>query len=136
MAGELPREPSTLLVRLMAGGPQLAAAIDELMALPPDAYERVVATPALLQSHLALAAKTDRDPEEEELYVATTKTWEDAKKEILIEGEVVALRKLLVRKFGELPSEFEAQLAAASPAELDRYLERVLFADSLAAIFA
>ena len=40
---ELPRDRSTLLVRIMAAGPALPEAIADLAALPEDAYERVVA---------------------------------------------------------------------------------------------
>lgn len=48
VASELPRDRTTLLVRLMAAGPLLALAVREVAALPPDAYERVVAEPVLL----------------------------------------------------------------------------------------
>lgn len=54
----------------------------------------------------------------------------------LQEGQQQALRKLLRLKFGELPADVEARIAAASPAELDGLLERTLSADSLAAVLA
>ena len=41
VASELPRDRTTLLVRIMAGGPLLAPAVHELVALPADAIERV-----------------------------------------------------------------------------------------------
>ncbi|HEX7842119.1 MAG TPA: hypothetical protein VF469_31825, partial [Kofleriaceae bacterium] len=40
VASKLPRDRSTLLVRLMAAGPLLPQAIEELSVLPPDAHER------------------------------------------------------------------------------------------------
>lgn len=39
-------------------------------------------------------------------------------------------------KFGSIPAEIEQRIQAAFPEELDRYVERVLFADSIAAVFA
>ena len=47
-ASELPRDRTTLLIRLMAAGPLLAAATQEVAALPSDTLERVVAEPILL----------------------------------------------------------------------------------------
>lgn len=61
-ASELPREPSTLLVRLMAAGPLLPQAIDELNALPADALERAVAEEILLRWNNALERKPARPP--------------------------------------------------------------------------
>jgi hypothetical protein len=54
------------------------------------------------------------------------------------EGRVAALRRQLVLKFKlqALDPAYEACLKAATPAALDRYLDRVLTADSLAAVFA
>ena len=54
------------------------------------------------------------------------------------EGWITNLRHLLVFKFKleTLDSMYEVRLQAATPEMLDRYLERVLTADSLAAVFA
>lgn len=60
---------------------------------------------------------------------------EEGREEGRDEGLRDALRKLLVLKFGELSADTAARIAAASPAELDHLLERVLVADSLAAVF-
>lgn len=57
---------------------------------------------------------------------------EEGRVEGLADGRLEILRKLLALKFGALPPDAEARLASASAAELDRYLERVLFADALA----
>jgi hypothetical protein len=45
------------------------------------------------------------------------------------------LRRLLVWKFQTLDAEYEARLQAASSEAIDRYLQRLLTADSLAAMF-
>jgi flagellar biosynthesis/type III secretory pathway protein FliH len=53
------------------------------------------------------------------------------------QGRIAALRALLVFKFGAqaLDPNYEAHLHAATPAAIDQYLQRVLTADSLAAVF-
>ena len=53
------------------------------------------------------------------------------------EGQIAALRSLLAFKFGSptLDRRYEALLHAATPDAIDRYLQRVLRADSLAAVF-
>jgi len=51
------------------------------------------------------------------------------------EGRIGTLRSLLVFKFQSLGAEYEARLQAASPEAIDRYLKRLLTADSLAKVF-
>jgi hypothetical protein len=53
------------------------------------------------------------------------------------QGRIAALRALLTFKFGSqaLDAQYEAHLHAATPVAIDHYLERVLSADSLAAVF-
>ena len=51
------------------------------------------------------------------------------------EGRIATLRSLLVFKFQSLGAADEARLQAASPEMIDRYLQRLLTADSLAAVF-
>lgn len=51
------------------------------------------------------------------------------------EGLATALRKLLATKFGTTSAEAEARIAAATPDELVSYLERILTADSVDAVF-
>ena len=46
------------------------------------------------------------------------------------------LTKLLTLKFGVLDAADEARIKAATPEQLDRYVERVLTAETLAAVFA
>ena len=50
------------------------------------------------------------------------------------EGKAELLRKLLALKFGELTETADQRIASASEAELDRYVERVLTADTLDAV--
>jgi hypothetical protein len=51
------------------------------------------------------------------------------------EGCIATLRSLLVLKFQTLDADHEARLHAATPEALDRYTQRLLIADSLAAVF-
>ncbi|KIG18688.1 Mobile element protein [Enhygromyxa salina] len=53
-----------------------------------------------------------------------------------LEGRIGVLGKLLTLKFGELPPDHAAQIQAASEAQLERYIERILSADTLEAVFA
>lgn len=52
------------------------------------------------------------------------------------EGQINLLEKLLTLKFGAVPADHKAQLEAATEAQLGRYAERVLTAESLDAVFA
>jgi hypothetical protein len=91
VASELPRDRATLLVRLMAAGPLLDRAIEDLIALPPDAHERAVAEQILLSLQHALGQKADRTPEEEEFIVAMHKSWEESRIEAETEGRMKGL---------------------------------------------
>jgi len=61
---------------------------------------------------------------------------EEGLKTGLKKGRIDTLRSLLVLKFQGLGAEDEACLQAASPEAIDRYLQRLLTADSLVAVFA
>ena len=52
------------------------------------------------------------------------------------EGQVMVLRRLLERRFGELPPDVLARLEAASTADLEGWIDRVLDAGSLAELFS
>jgi hypothetical protein len=52
------------------------------------------------------------------------------------EGRIETLRKLLTIKFRAVGAEHEAQLGSASVDDLDRYLERVLTAETIDGVFA
>jgi hypothetical protein len=86
VASELPRDRSTLLVRLMAGGRLLPRALKELAALPKDANEHVVAYEILLRLRHALSKKTSRTAKEQEFIVSTQNLVEKLMNEGRIEG--------------------------------------------------
>ena len=54
----------------------------------------------------------------------------------LLAGRIQVLAKQLVLKFGAIGAEHEALINAATDEDLDRYVERVLSAETLAAVFA
>lgn len=136
VASELPVDTSTLLVRIMAGGRQLVTAVREVAALPVTAYERIVAEPVLLDFQHTLERDTSQlDPEEREFIMVMHKSWEDARAEGRAEARADTLRRLLVLKFGEVSPDLEGRIRTASPEEIDRFLERILFADSIDAVF-
>ncbi|WP_438010041.1 hypothetical protein WME89_16120 [Sorangium sp. So ce321] len=68
---ELPRERSTLLIRLMGGGRVLREAIEELRQLPDDAPERAIALGPLLRFRSAITGPGPATPEEEEFVMTT-----------------------------------------------------------------
>jgi predicted transposase/invertase (TIGR01784 family) len=62
--------------------------------------------------------------------------WHEGKAEGRVEGKAETLRTLASLRFGALPDSAARRIAAASEAELDSWIERVLSADSAATLFA
>ena len=58
----------------------------------------------------------------------------EGKAEGRAQGKAETLRKLLTLRFGELSEASELRIASASEEELDRWVERVLTADTLNAV--
>ena len=137
VASELPRERSTILVRIMAGGAALPAALADLAALPTGAYEREVASMDVLELRQALGSKPKRTVEEEEFIVSTQNIVEKLRDEGRDEGRLtqarVALRRVLaVRALAPSPTD-EARIDACSDiAMLERWLDQALVAPSAA----
>jgi hypothetical protein len=145
LAPELPVDPSTLLVRLMAGGTGLHAALDELAKLDSEHHVRVLAEPILVNLADKLRRQKPPTNQEEQRFIMTVlTTWtqariqgrEEGRVEGRVQGQASTLCRLLTLKFGALPAGTEQHIAEASPEEVSRLLDRVLFADSLDAVFA
>jgi hypothetical protein len=143
VASELPRDRSTLLVRLMAAGPLLARAIADLDALPQDAHERGVAVQILLNLQHALGKKPSHTPEEQEFIMTIHKTWEDERRAMRDEGrdegraEAAAravLTVLRVRGVTVPDAARERILAQKDTARLERWQERAIVATSIAEV--
>ncbi len=75
VASELPRDRSTLLVRLIVAGPLFAQAIEDLSALPADAHERAVAERILRRFEEELGEKAERTVKEEEVLGIMRESW-------------------------------------------------------------
>ena len=163
VANELPRERSTLLVRIMAAGPGLPQAIAELSALPAEAHERILAEDVLVSLQRVLVKVPSRTPEEEEFIVRMQSTWEKARKEGRREGQLEGEKKgrqeghkegllegekkgraegearalltvLRVRGMAVSSATRERILAEKNPSRLERWLKKALQATSLAQV--
>jgi hypothetical protein len=144
VARELPRERSTLLVRLMAGGALLPQSIEELRALPAQSPERVAAEQILLNLRHVLGKKPSLAPEEREFMATMHDTWEKAREKGRDEGRkegrteeaaravltVLRARGLRVPKAAR-----ERILAQKDPEQLERWLKRAAIAGSTAEVF-
>ena len=131
VASELPRDPSTLLVRLMAAGPLLPQAIEDLRALPRNAHERVIAEPILLQLQHVLGKQPRRNLKEQEFIVAMHKSWEDARAEGHADAVLTVLR---VRGIAVPEAARKRILAEKNLQRLERWLERATLATSLSEV--
>lgn len=131
VASELPRDSTTLLVRLMAAGPLLAPAVRELAALPQDAYERAIAEPVLLSFQHVLGQDPSRTPDEQEFIMAMQRSWEDAR----AEGRADALLTMLqVRGIAVPDAARERILAQKDLAQMKRWIEKATVASTIAEV--
>ena len=133
------------MLRLWGKGPVLHDALADLEALPAGAWEKSVATPLLLNYNL-VTIKDEPATQENDVNQEIQAWYENyqrneqrqraaARDEGLREGERKLLLRLLRARFGELPAAVLARVEAAEGADLERWGERVLAADSLDAVF-
>lgn len=153
VASELPRDRSTLLVRLMAGGQVLGGALDDLMALPEDALEHSIAEEILVQAHHRLGRKQNLTSEEEEVNVKMLMGYREQKRIAREEGRLegrqegrlegrqegsaeatarAVLTALRVRSIPITNAVRERILAERDQTLLERWLERAIRAVSVA----
>ncbi len=152
VASELPRDRASLLVRLMAAGPLLKDAIEDLTELPADAHERSVAEQILLNLQNVLGQKPEPTPDEQEFLMTMYSTWEDARKLGLDEGLKKGLEKgrnegsaaaaakallttLRFRGIAVTKATEKRILTQKDPEVLNRWFEKALGATSLAEVF-
>lgn len=127
-ANELPRDPTTLLVRIMAAGPLLAPAVKEVALLPRDAPERVIAEPALLDFENQLGQRPNRTDDEKEFIVAMQRSWEDARAEARAKDVLTVLR---VRGIAVPDGARQRIQSQRDPEQLERWLEKAIVATSI-----
>jgi hypothetical protein len=141
---ELPRTRSTLLLRLLGAGRVLVGALEELDALPGDAWERSIATPILVQFGRATLGKPQTN-EEDDVSTAIQTWFEDYQQELRDEGlragrdegraEEAArsvLTVLRVRGVAVPDGARERILAQKDPSLLERWLEKAAVAGAVA----
>lgn len=140
-ANELPRERSTLLVRLMAAGPLLPDAVADMAALPRGARERIAAREILLRFRHAIAQKPRHTPKEKELMGAMDWSWEQAEDLGLArgraEGQANALLTVLRHRGIRVPIATREQIRAErSLKRLERWIERSVTATTITEVLA
>jgi hypothetical protein len=81
------------------------------------------------------AAIPEAKPQVKEALMTLAEKWmADGEAKGKAEGKVEALRKLLTLKFGPVPEAASLRITGATETDVDRWLERVLSADSLDAV--
>jgi hypothetical protein len=139
VTSELPRDRSTLLVRIMAAGPVLPDTIADLTKLPEDAIVRGLVEGELVDLERVLGAKSSRTAEEEEIVAMVRGTFTEARRMGRNEGEAAArvrdvLTVLRVRGIIVSDADREHILAEKNPVRLERWLERAILATSVAEV--
>ena len=136
---ELPRTRETLLLRLLGAKRLLREALADLAALPDDAWEKTIATPLLVHFRLGDEHATNQEND----VSAEIQAWfedyqQKLRNEAIKEGRNEGVRDVLLRqlrvRFGELPAATVARIEAADMADLERWSERVLGAQTLAEV--
>ena len=132
VASALPRDRASLLVRLMAAGPLLKPALEDLAALPVDAHERGVAEEILVGLRHALEKKPSRTPEEEELFMTMQGTWAN-EREIGRSEEAARSVLTVFRARGvAVPEAARTRIQAEKDLDrLERWLEKAAVAASV-----
>jgi len=148
---EIPRTRETLMLRLLGAGRVLAEALDDLAALPADAWERSVSWPVLLKFGLAREGREATSDEEDDMSAEIREWYEtyernqqqlraqerrEAREEGLREGRAeeaarAVLTALRVRGIAVPDAARERILAERDPARLERWLEKAIVAASL-----
>jgi hypothetical protein len=133
---ELPRTRETLLLRLLGAARLLREALADLAALPDDAWEKTIVTPLLV--HFRLANKEHTTNQENDVSAEIQAWFEDYQQKLRNEVRQEEAGRLLLRllraRFGELPAATVARIETADLADLERWSERVLGAQTLAEV--
>lgn len=143
----VPREPSTLIVRLMGRGCVLRGALEDLDALPASEPLARPLRDLLVRWRVELmsAGMLTRDEED---FVMQTERYSDiwfrqvreqfkaeGREEGREEGQILAALRVLALRFGELPPALESRLLAISEADAaSRLIDLAVQAPSLDAV--
>ena len=142
---ELPQTRDTLLLRLLGRGVVLREALTDLKKLPMVAWEVGVATPLLV--HFRYEIEQSGTIEDDDMSAEIQAWFEDYKQKLYEEGRKegrergreegernVLLRQLRTR-FDRVPAAAVARINVAELADLERWAERVLSAQTLDEVF-
>jgi hypothetical protein len=141
---ELPRTPETLLLRLIGKGRVLREALDDLEALPDDAWEKSIVEPLLL--HFQLEAVGSATDEEDEMSAEIQAWYEDYQQkqqklraeerdEGRAEGTAHAVLTVLRTRGVAVPKAARQRiLTQKDPKRLERWLKRASVATSVAEV--
>ncbi|WP_437307492.1 hypothetical protein [Sorangium sp. So ce388] len=139
---ELPRARSTLILRLMGARRVLREALQDLMALPEDAWERSVALPLLVHFGYEIPGQLPEDVEDD--VIMEIQEWfksyqaeqrqlglDEGKRLGLDEGRRLALARLFEKRLGRTMTDDERSTLAERLAQLgeERMDEVVLTLD-------
>jgi hypothetical protein len=106
--------------------------LKEVAALPPDAYERAVAEPVLLNLQHVLAQASSRTPDEQEFMMAMYKTWEEGRNEARTETQANAVLTVLRARGIAVPDAERTRILAQKDLQrLERWLEKAIIATSI-----
>jgi hypothetical protein len=127
---ELPRERSTLLLRLMGAGAVLTQAVADVIALPKDAWECTVAVPVLLALRLEILPYVADDKERMHV-LSTMALYEEWVQKTKAEGRTEAMKESLVAayrvRFGAVPADLTAAIESMHDRTvLNLWLERIV----------
>ena len=133
VARELPRTRETLMLRLMGRGRVLIEAVEDLQRLPPDAWERKLAVPILVQLRLTIPAdRTLQSPEERAVVMSTLELYEAFKTSLIEKGIEEGIEKGIERLREAITRIYEARFGAPSPS-LEAAIAETKDAETLAA---
>ena len=139
-----------MYLRLLSVGGVAEEAVDELGRLPSDTWEWQAAMPILVDKERELAKirgggpmleprhieKLRRCWEEQVMKAGIAQGIEVGREQGIEQGERMVLLRLLASRFGPVPQRVARRVERARPAQLERWLERILTAKSLNQVFA
>jgi len=132
VASELPRERATILVRIMAGGTALRAAIADLATLSKGAHERGVATADVLELLRVIGRKSRKTKEEEELIMTMRDAFAELTEQGCLEEAGRNLLTVLRVRGIEVPDAARERILAQKDRErLEAWLEKAVVATSV-----
>ena len=124
----------------------LTGLLVEMRGLPPELFERswryiVGAYGPLDVEMLSEALRRAMPEKEEQMLSIAARQWlaegrAEGRAQGQAEGQAKALERVLLKRFGKIPSVFREAMASADIAQLDAWIERAIDADSIEAVFA